>query len=40
MNNPTHGTARDIEALKRQIVTFLAPAGQVTHTCDGPCDPQ
>lgn len=40
MNNPTHGTARTIDALKRQIVTFLAPAGQVTHTCDGPCDPQ
>lgn len=40
MNNPTHGRVRALDALKRQIAAFLAPAGQVTHTCDGPCDPQ
>lgn len=39
MNNPTHGSARAIPELVRQITTFLAPAGQVTATCDGPCDP-
>jgi hypothetical protein len=39
-SNPTHGTARAIPALVRQIATFLTPDGQVTQTCDGPCDPQ
>ena len=39
-NNPTHGTVRALPALIRQITTFLTPTGQVTHTCDGPCDPQ
>lgn len=39
-NNPTHGTVRALAAAIRQITTFLTPTGQVTHTCDGPCDPQ
>ena len=39
-NNPTHGTVRALPALIRQITTFRTPTGQVTHTCDGPCDPQ
>ncbi len=39
-SNPTHGTVRALPALIRQITTFLTPTGQVTHTCDGPCDPE
>jgi len=40
MPNSTHGSIRDLPALKRQIVRFLQPMGRVEHTCDGPCDPQ
>lgn len=40
MVNNTHGSIRDLMALKEQIRRFLAPMGRVEHTCDGPCDPQ
>ncbi len=40
MNNSTHGSIRDIAALKEQIHRFLQPMGRVEATCDGPCDPQ
>lgn len=40
MNNNTHGSIRDLMALKEQIGRFLTPTGRVEHTCDGPCDPQ
>lgn len=39
-NNSTHGSVRDLAALKTQITRFLQPTGRVEHTCDGPCDPQ
>ena len=39
-SNSTHGSVRDLAALKEQIRRFLTPTGRVEHTCDGPCDPQ
>ena len=40
MDNTTHGHLRTQPALRMQIGAFLAPTGQVTQTCDGPCDPE
>ncbi len=37
MDNGAHGAIRTLVLLEQQIAAFLAPAGQVTQTCTGPC---
>ncbi len=38
--NVVHGGVRINAAALRQMEAFMKPNGVITHTCDGPCDPE
>jgi hypothetical protein len=39
-DNGTHGSIRDLPALKAQIIRFLYGDHKIVNTCDGVCDPE
>lgn len=39
-DNATHEAVRRTDSARDMIDAFTAPGGQITQTCDGPCDPE